>query len=189
MELKGSRTERNLEAAFARESQVRNKYNYFADVAKEEGFEQIAEIFLEAAENEKEHARRELNFLRGIGDTENNLKVAAEGEHYEWAEMYAEFERTAREEGFNEIVDFFKRVAEVEEQHENRYLALLKDVRDKKVFKKDEEVVWKCRNCGWIYKDIEAPDECPTCKSPQSGFETWVGFLPFYGIISSDRFK
>ena len=171
MELKGSRTEKNLEAAFAGESQARNKYTYFTTVAKKEGFEQIAGIFWETAENERVHAKKEFDFLKGTGDTEANLKAAAEGEHHEWIKMYPEFERIAREEGFIEIADFFKRVAEVEEQHEKRYLALLKNVQERKVFKKDNEIVWKCRNCGWLYRHIEAPHECPTCKLPQSGFE------------------
>ena len=172
MELKGSKTEKNLEVAFALESQAHNKYTHFADVAKEEGFEQMARIFLETAENEKEHAKKEFDFLKGIGDTKANLKMAAEGEHYEGTKMYPEFEQVARREGFTEIADFLKGVAEVEEQHERRYLALLKDVEEKKVFKKDKEVVWKCRHCGWLQKHMEAPKECPTCKHPRSGFET-----------------
>lgn len=180
MELKGSKTEKNLEVAFEFESKARNKYTYFADVAKKEGFEQIAGIFLEVAENEKEHAKREFAFLKGIGDTETNLKAAAEGEHYEWAEMYPQFEQIAREEGFTEIADFFKGVAEVEEQHERRYLTLLKDVHGGKVFKKDEKVVWKCRSCGWLGKnELEAPNECPTCKLPQSGFEVSTEFYRY----------
>ena len=171
MELKGSKTEKNLEGAFAGESQARNKYTYFADVAKEEGFEQIAGIFLEAAENERAHAKREFDFLKGVGDTNANLKAAAEGEHYEWTEMYPDFERVAREEGFTEIADFFKGVAEIEKQHEKRYLALLKNVQEKKAVKTDGAVMWKCRSCGWIGKEIEAPNDCPTCKTPKSGFE------------------
>ena len=130
MELKGSKTEKNLEAAFAGESQARNKYTYFAAVAKEEGFEQIAGIFLETAENEREHAKKEFDFLKWIGNTKTNLKAAAEGEHYEWTEMYPGFERVAREEGFTEIANFFKEVAEVEEQHEKRYLALLRNLQE-----------------------------------------------------------
>jgi rubrerythrin len=171
MELKGSRTEKNLEAAFAGESQARNKYTYFAAVAKEEGFEHIAGIFLETAENEREHAKRELNFLRGIGDTRANLKAAADGEHYEWPVMYPEFERAAREEGFTEIADFFKEVAEVEEQHEKRYLALLKNVQEGKVFKKDQVVKWKCRNCGYIHQGTEAPAKCPACGFSRNYYE------------------
>lgn len=171
MELKGSKTEKNLEAAFAGESQARNKYTYFAAVAKEEGLEQIAGIFLETAENEREHAKREFDFLKGVGGTRENLKAAAEGEHYEWTEMYRDFERIAREEGFTEIADFFKEVGEVEEEHEKRYLALLKNLQEGKVFKKDKEVKWKCRNCGYIHKGSEAPQECPACGFPQSYYE------------------
>jgi rubrerythrin len=186
MELKGSKTEKNLEVAFAGESQARNKYSYFADVARKDSYEQIAGVFMETSENERVHARRELEFLQGIGDTETNLKEAADGEHYEWTEMYPEFERVAREEGFTEIADFFKRVAEIEEQHEKRYLELLKNVKSKK----DKAVVWKCRNCGWIYEDIEAPNECPTCKMPQSGFEKPLE-SPFYvyldGYLDTNR--
>ena len=151
MELKGSKTEKNLETAFAGESQARNKYTYFAAVAKEEGFEQIAGIFLETAENEREHAKREFDFLKGT-------------------QMYADFGRVAREEGFGEIAGFFKEVAEVEEEHEKRYLALLQNVKEGKVFKKDKAVRWKCHSCGWFYNETEAPNECPICKSPKSGF-------------------
>jgi len=171
MELKGSKTEQNLLAAFAGESQARNKYTYFATVAKEEGFEQIAGIFLETAENEREHAKREFDFIKGIGDTNANLKAAAEGEHYEWTQMYPEFERVAREEGFSEIADFFKEVAEVEEEHEKRYLALLKNLKEGKVFKKDKVVRWKCRNCGYVHEGIEAPEKCPACGFLQSYYE------------------
>ena len=174
MELKGSKTEQNLLAAFAGESQARNKYTYFAAVAKEEGFEQIAGIFLETAENEREHAKREFEFLNEIGDTNANLKAAAEGEHYEWTQMYPGFEQVAREEGFSEIADFFKEVAEVEEEHEKRYLALLKNLKEGKVFKKDKVVRWKCRNCGYIHKGTEAPKECPACGFPQSYYELMV---------------
>ena len=175
MELEGSRTEKNLEAAFAGESQARNKYTYFAAVARAEGLEQIAAIFLETAENEREHARREFEFLNGIGDTPENLKAAAEGEHYEWTEMYPGFEKVAREEGFTEIADFFKEVAEVEEQHEKRYLALLKNVQEGKVFKKDKVVKWKCRNCGYVHEGTEAPKRCPACGFPQSYYELMAG--------------
>jgi len=171
MELKGTKTEQNLLAAFAGESQARNKYTYFATVAKEEGFEQIAGIFLETAENEREHAKREFDFLKGIGDTNANLKAAAQGEHYEWTEMYPEFERVAREEGFTEIADFFKEVAEVEEEHEKRYLALLKNLEGEKVFKRDKVVRWKCRNCGYVHEGTEAPKECPACKHTQAYYE------------------
>jgi len=170
MELKGSKTEQNLLAAFAGESQARNKYTYFATVAKEEGFEQIAGIFLETAENEREHAKKEFDFVKGIGDTNANLKAAVEGEHYEYTQMYPEFERVAREEGFSEIADFFKEVAEVEEEHEKRYLTLLKNLKEGKVFKKDKGVRWKCRNCGYIHEGIEAPEKCPACGFKLSTF-------------------
>jgi len=171
MELKGSKTEKNLGAAFAGESQARNKYTYFAAVAKAAGFEQIAGIFLETAENEREHAKRIYDFLSGIGDTTANLKAAAEGEHYEWTEMYPGFEQVARQEGFTEIADFFKEVAEVEEQHEKRYLALLKNVEEGKVFKRDAAFKWKCRNCGYVHEGTEAPKKCPACGFPQSYYE------------------
>ena len=171
MKLKGSKTEQNLLAAFAGESQARNKYTYFATVAKEEGFEQIAGIFLETAENEREHAKREFDFLKGAGDTMANLKAAAEGENYEWTSMYPEFENVAREEGFTEIADFFKEVGEVEEEHEKRYRALLKNLFEGKVFKKDSTVKWKCRNCGYIHKGTEAPENCPACGFSQSYYE------------------
>ena len=171
MELKGSKTEQNLMAAFAGESQARNKYTYFSAVAKEAGFEQIAAIFLETAENEREHAKREFDFLKGVGDTEGNLEAAAAGENFEWTDMYPGFEREAREEGFTEIADFFKEVGEVEEEHEKRYLALLKNVRDGKVFKKDKVVRWKCRNCGYVHEGTEAPERCPACDFEQSYYE------------------
>ena len=171
MELKGSKTEQNLLAAFAGESQARNKYTYFAAAAKEEGLEQIAGIFIETAENEREHAKKEFDFLKGIGDTKANLKAAAEGEHYEWTQMYPEFEQTAGEEGFSEIAGFFKEVAEVEEEHEKRYLALLKNLEEGKTFKRDKVVRWKCRNCGYVHEGTEAPDECPACGFPRSYYE------------------
>ncbi len=171
MELKGSKTEQSLLTAFAGESQARNKYTYFAAAAKEEGLEQIAGIFMETAGNEREHAKREFEFLKGIGDTAANLQAAADGEHYEWTEMYADMEKIAREEGFDEIATFFKEVAEVEEEHEKRYLALLNNVKEGKVFKRDKEVRWKCRNCGYIHKGTEAPETCPACAFPQSYYE------------------
>ncbi|HIE50865.1 MAG TPA: rubrerythrin family protein [Armatimonadetes bacterium] len=171
MQLKGSKTEENLKAAFAGESQARNKYTYFASVARKEGFEQIAAIFQETADNEKEHAKRIFKFLEGIGNTAANLEAAAAGEHYEWTEMYPEFERVAREEGFTEIANFFHEVAEVEEQHQKRYLALLKNVQEGTVFKKDQVVRWKCRNCGYVHEGAEAPQTCPACAHPQSFFE------------------
>ena len=171
MELKGSKTEQNLLSAFTGESQARNKYAYFATVAKDEGFEQIAGIFMETAENEREHAKKEFDFLKGIGDTKTNLKAAAEGENYEHTQMYPEFERVAREEGFSEIADFFKEVGEVEEEHEKRYLALLKNLEGGKVFKRDKVVRWKCRNCGYVHEGTEAPEKCPACGFPRSYYE------------------
>ena len=171
MELKGSKTEKNLLAAFAGESQARNKYSYFASAAKKEGFEQIAGIFLETADNEKEHAERVFSFLKGIGDTKANLKTATGGEYHEWTSMYPEFESVAREEGFTQIADFFREVAEVEEQHEKRYNALLKNLEEGKVFQKDEVVKWKCRNCGYVHEGKEAPKVCPACAHPQSYYE------------------
>jgi len=184
MKLKGSKTEKNLLASFAGESQARNRYTYFASVARKAGFEQIAAIFLETADNEKEHAKRFFKFLEGgeveitasypagvIGDTATNLEAAAAGENLEWTKLYPEAEKVAREEGFNEIADVFKEIAEVEEQHEIRYRKLLKNVKEGKVFKKDTVVQWKCRNCGYIHEGKEAPKECPSCAHPQSFFE------------------
>ncbi len=168
-----SRTEENLWKAFAGESQARNKYTYFASVARKEGYEQIAGIFYETADNEKEHAKRILKFLQGIGDTRANLKAAIEGENYEWSQMYPQFEKEAREEGYQEIADFFKEVAEVEEEHEKRYKALLENIEQGKVFKKDKVVKWKCRNCGYIHEGEEAPQICPACAHPQSFYELW----------------
>lgn len=169
--LKGSKTEANLKAAFAGESQARNKYSYFASAAKKEGYEQISAIFLETADNEKEHAKRILKFLEGIGDTEQNLQAAAEGENYEWTTMYKEFEAVAREEGFTEIADFFSSVAKVETEHEKRFLALLENLRSGKVFRREQDVAWKCRNCGHIFTGKEPPEECPTCAHPKAYFE------------------
>lgn len=169
--MKGSKTEQNLWTAFAGESQARNKYTYFASVARKEGYEQIWGIFLETADNEKEHAKRIFKFLQGIGDTRANLKTAIGGEHYEWTDMYPGFEKVAREEGFTEVADFFKEVAEVEEHHEQRYQALLKNITDGKVFKKETVVKWKCRNCGYIHEGTEAPQICPACAHPQSYYE------------------
>lgn len=171
MDLKGSKTEKNLWAAFAGESQARNKYTYYASVAKKEGYEQIAAIFNETADNEKEHAKLWFKFLNGIGDTKANLKAAAAGENYEWTEMYKQFEQEAREEGFDEIADFFHEVAEVEAEHEKRYLALLKNLEEGKVFKKDEVVKWRCRNCGYVHEGKEAPEKCPACAHPQAFYE------------------
>jgi len=171
MELKGSRTEKNLWAAFAGESQARNKYTYFASVARREGYEQIAGIFEETANNEKEHAKRILKFLGGIGSTEANLEAAAGGENYEWTSMYPEFERVAREEGFEEIAAFFRQVAEVEKEHERRYRTLLENLKQGKVFRKDEPVRWRCRNCGHIHIGDSAPETCPVCAHPRAFFE------------------
>lgn len=168
----GTQTEKNLETAFAGESQARNKYTYFASVAKKEGYEQISALFLETADNEKEHAKLWFKELEGIGDTKANLKAAAEGENYEWTDMYKGFAETAEKEGFKELAVKFRLVADVEKHHEERYLALLKNVNELKVFKKDEEVtVWKCRNCGFIFVGKEAPRVCPCCAHPQSFFE------------------
>ncbi|MDO8687377.1 MAG: ferritin family protein, partial [Dehalococcoidales bacterium] len=170
MKLKGSKTEKNLRAAFTGESMARSKYTHFAEAAKKEGFEQIAEVFSETAENEKIHAKRVLDFLKEVGNTKANLKAAAEGEHREWTEMYVQFEQIAREEELTEVADFFKGLARVEEEHEKRYLALLKDVNKKNVFKKGKKGTWKCSSCGWLYEDIAAPNVCPTCRSPQGYF-------------------
>jgi len=171
MELKGSKTEANLLAGFAGESQARNKYTYFASQAKKEGYEQIAAIFQETADNEMEHAKLWFKFLSGIGTTEENLRHAAEGEHYEWTEMYAEFARVAREEGFTEIAATFENVGKVEKAHEGRYLDLMKNVVECSVFKKPEVKIWKCRNCGFLIEGDSAPDLCPTCKHPKAYFE------------------
>ncbi|MCL6472574.1 MAG: rubrerythrin family protein [Firmicutes bacterium] len=165
------RTEENLWKAFAGESQARNKYNYFAKVAKKEGYEQIAAVFEETAENEKEHAKRAFKFLKALGDTRANLKTAIEGENYEHTSMYPEFEKVAREEGYLEIADFFKEVAKVEAEHEKRYKALLNNLESGTVFKKTSKVRWKCRNCGYIYEGMEAPLTCPACDHPQAYYE------------------
>jgi len=182
--IKGTRTEKNLLASFAGESQARNRYTYFASVAKKAGFEQIAAIFLETAGNEKEHAERFFKLLEGedveitasypagvIGDTAANLRAAAAGEKLEWTKLYKEAEETAREEGFEEIAVQFKEIAEVEEQHEIRYEKLLKNVEEGKVFKKDTVVRWKCRNCGYVHEGKEAPGKCPACAHPQAYYE------------------
>lgn len=168
---KGTQTEKNLEAAFAGESQARNKYTYFASKAKKEGFEQIAALFQKTADNEKEHAKLWFKELNGIGDTAENLKAAAEGENYEWTDMYDGFAKTADEEGFHDLARKFRLVAAIERHHEERYLALLKNVEEAKVFAKDEEKVWECRNCGHIHIGAKAPEVCPTCVHPQSYFE------------------
>lgn len=171
MELKGTQTEKNLQAAFAGESQARNKYTYFAGVAKKEGYEQIAALFLETADNEKEHAKLWLKHLGGIGDTAANLKAAAEGENFEWTDMYAGFAKTAREEGFEAIAKQFEAVGAIEKRHEERYKKLLKNLEDKLVFSKDGEAIWICRNCGHVVVGKEAPKACPVCFHPQSYFE------------------
>ena len=170
MELKGSRTEQNLMTAFAGESQARNKYTYFASVAKKEGYEQIAAIFLETAENEKEHAKLWFKHLGGIGTTAENLVEAANGENYEWTEMYAEFAKVAREEGFMQIAKQFEGVAKIEKEHEERYRKLLENIEVAQVFAKAGVTVWVCRNCGHIHIGTEAPKACPVCLHPQAYF-------------------
>jgi len=183
-DLKGTKTEKNLLASFAGESQARNRYTYFASVARKAGFEQIAAIFLETADNEKEHAKRFFKLLKGgeveitasypagvIGDTAANLEAAAAGENLEWTKLYKEAEEVARKEGFEEVARQFKEIAEVEEEHEKRYRKLLKNVKEGKVFKKDTVVKWKCRNCGYVHQGKEAPEKCPSCAHPQAYHE------------------
>ena len=167
----GTRTEKNLEAAFAGESQARNKYTYFASVAKKEGYEQISSLFLKTAENEKEHAKMWFKELNGIGDTAENLCAAAAGENYEWTDMYDGFAKTAEEEGFHDLAVKFRLVAAIEKSHEERYRALLKNVKTAEVFEKSEVKVWECRNCGHIVVGKKAPEVCPTCAHSQSYFE------------------
>ena len=167
----GTQTEKNLEAAFAGESQARNKYTYFASKAKKEGFEQISSLFLKTADNEKEHAKMWFKELNGIGDTAENLKAAADGENYEWTDMYEGFAKTAEEEGFVELAAKFRAVAAIEKAHEERYRALLNNVETAQVFEKSEVKVWECRNCGHIVVGTKAPDVCPVCDHPQSYFE------------------
>lgn len=182
--LKGTRTEKNLLASFAGESQARNRYTYFSSVARKAGFQQIAAIFLETADNEKEHAKKFFKFLEGgeveitasypagvIADTAVNLGAAAAGENLEWTKLYKEAEEVARAEGFEEVAVQFKEIAEVEEQHEARYRKLLKNINEGKVFKKDTVVQWKCRNCGYVHEGKEAPEKCPSCAHPQGYFE------------------
>ena len=171
MELKGSKTEQNLLTAFAGESQARNKYTYFASVAKKEGYEQIAAIFLQTAENEKEHAKMWFKELGELGTTAENLKHAAEGENYELTDMYAKMAEEAEEEGFKALAAKFRAVAKVEKAHEERYLALLKNVEMQQVFEKAEEVMWECRNCGHLVIGKKAPVVCPVCAHPQAYFE------------------
>ena len=167
----GTKTEKNLEAAFAGERQARNKYTYFASVAKKEGYEQISSLFLKTAENEKEHAKMWFKELNGIGDTAENLCAAAAGENYEWTDMYDGFAKTAEEEGFHDLAAKFRLVAAIEKSHEERYRALLKNVKTAEVFAKSEVKVWECRNCGHIVVGKKAPEVCPTCNHPQSYFE------------------
>lgn len=167
----GTQTEKNLLEAFAGESQARNKYTYFASKAKKEGYEQIAALFLKTAENEKEHAKLWFKELNGIGDTPENLAAAAEGENYEWTDMYSGFAKTAEEEGFTELAARFRLVAAIEKHHEERYRALLKNIETASVFEKSEVKVWECRNCGHIVVGTSAPQTCPACNHPQSYFE------------------
>ena len=173
MELKGSKTEQNLMTAFAGESQARNKYTFFASQAKKDGYEQIAAIFQETADNEKEHAKLWFKLLNGgaIGSTEENLKAAAAGENYEWTDMYAEFAKTAKEEGFARIAYLFEEVGKIEKEHEERYLKLLENVKEGKVFEAGEVKIWKCRNCGHIVVGTSAPEVCPVCSHPKAYFE------------------
>ncbi|MBR0415164.1 MAG: rubrerythrin family protein [Clostridia bacterium] len=167
----GTKTEQNLLAAFAGESQARNKYTYFASKAKKEGFEQISALFLKTADNEKEHAKLWFKELEGIGSTAENLAAAAEGENYEWTDMYEGFAKTAEEEGFLELAEKFRGVAAIEKQHEERYRKLLENVETAKVFEKSEVKIWECRNCGHIVVGTKAPDICPVCAHPQAFFE------------------
>ena len=171
MELKGTKTEKNLQAAFAGESQARNKYTYFASVAKKEGYEQISEIFLKTADNEKEHAKMWFKELKGIGDTKQNLAAAADGENYEWTDMYEQFAKDAEEEGFVELAKKFRAVGQIEKAHEERYRKLLSNIEMQAVFAKSEEKIWECRNCGHLVIGKEAPEVCPVCNHPQSYFE------------------
>ena len=173
MELKGSKTEQNLMTAFAGESQARNKYTFFASQAKKDGYEQIAAIFQDTADNEKEHAKLWFKLLNGgaIGSTEENLKAAAAGENYEWTDMYAEFAKTAKKEGFTRIAYLFEEVGKIEKEHEERYLKLLENVKEGKVFEAGEVKIWKCRNCGHIVVGTSAPEVCPVCNHPKAFFE------------------
>lgn len=170
-QIKGSKTEANLKTAFAGESEARNKYTYFASKAKKEGYEQISRLFLETAEQEKEHAKLWFKLLDGIGDTVHNLKEAAAGENYEWTDMYAGFAKTAREEGFADIAALFEQVAAIEKEHEQRYKKLAANIEKGLVFSKDGDAVWQCMNCGHIVVGKRAPEECPVCKHPQAYFQ------------------
>ncbi len=171
MDLKGTKTEQNLRTAFSGESEARNKYTYFASVAKKEGFEQISAIFLDTANNEKEHAKMWFKELGALGNTAENLKSAAEGENYEWTDMYAKFADEAEEEGFTALAAKFRMVAAIEKTHEERYLKLLNNVEMQMVFEKAEETMWECRNCGHLVIGKKAPKACPVCAHPQSFFE------------------
>lgn len=184
MDLKGSRTEKNLMTAFAGEAQARNRYTYFASKARKDGYVQISDIFTETADQEREHAKRLFKFMTSgeaevaadfpfgvIGETPDNLKAAAAGENHEWKTMYPQFASVAREEGFEEIASAMEAIAIAEKQHEKRYLALAKNIAEGKVFKKDSSVVWRCRNCGYLHEGAEAPQECPACAHPQAHFE------------------
>ena len=172
MELKGSKTEKNLMEAFAGESQARNKYTYFASKAKKEGYVQISKIFEETANNEKEHAKIWFKLLQGgsIGTTSENLKAAAEGENYEWIDMYAKFAQEAKEEGFNDIACLFEAVAKIEKEHETRYKKLLESVMSDKVFERENEIAWECSNCGHIHYGVKDPELCPVCRHPKAYF-------------------
>ncbi|MCL2588288.1 MAG: rubrerythrin family protein [Oscillospiraceae bacterium] len=172
-ELKGTRTEQNLRDAFSGESQARNKYTYYASVAKKEGYEQIAAFFLETAENEKEHAKLWFKHLGGVNDSVQNLKDAAAGEHYEHTVMYKDFAEIAKEEGFHDIAQQMERVGAVEKHHEERYLKLLANIEAGKVFKREEKSYWVCRNCGYVMDVEGAPDKCPACIHPKAYFELW----------------
>ena len=171
MNLKGTKTEKNLMAAFSGESEARNKYTYFASVAKKEGYEQISALFTKTAENEKEHAKMWFKLLNGIGNTAQNLASAAAGENYEWTDMYATFAKEAEEEGFTEIAAKFRAVAKIEKSHEERYRALLSNVEMQQVFEKGELTMWECRNCGHLVMGKKAPEVCPVCDHPRSYFE------------------
>ena len=170
-ELKGTRTEANLMVAFAGESQARNKYTYFASKAKKEGYEQIAALFTETANNEKEHAKIWFKLLDGIGTTAENLKAAAEGENYEWTDMYAEFAKVAKEEGFDHIAYLFEAVGKIEKEHEERYRKLLENVEGGLVFSRDNDMIWQCSNCGHIHVGKAAPEMCPVCSHPKAYFQ------------------
>ena len=171
MKLEGTKTDQNLRNAFSGESEARNKYTYFASVARKEGYEQIAALFEETASNEKEHAELWFKALNGIGNTEENLKAAANGEHYEWSDMYKGFAADAREEGFADLAFAFEKVAEIEKHHEERFLALLKNMQNNQVFARPQKEVWICRNCGYIFEGEQVPEVCPVCQHPKAYFE------------------